>query len=333
VTDNLRWQTAHTYQFCGTTIEYVMNRLGFQEIFIDEKIDSLWKYTGTPFLMDAPQEWVEYTIDHVTEKVCRPLPPIKMVCKFSRKSLLENSKTNFQRHLPDISELQNKYNEPVIILGGGPSVDTEIDRIKKLAKSYPIIAIPRMYQWALKHGLSPDFVLGLDANPIQEESFLEPCLSTKHLIAAVARPALFDKLQNFVCYIWSSMDDPQIKRYQQEAGYTKATVINTGGSVTVAALSVAMFLGFKELHVFGSDCMARDKEKIYATGITGQNVSQVWFEAEVDGDKFYTTHPFLSFARQSIELVEEGKAQGFLKDAVFYGDSLINKLITTSEGE
>lgn len=324
-TDDRRWQLAHTYQFCAHTLEYVMGELGFQEKYLDEDITSFWEYKGdSAYKFPKPSEWVRYTLDEAFNREYRVAPPFRGVCKFKKKELYSNADINLAKGVSDLSELVNKYSGPIAIIGGGPSVDTEVENIKNL--KCPVMAIARMYPWCMKNGIQPDFVIALDSMEEQEKGFTSLCKDTKHLVAAVARPSLFNKLQGFPLYIWASIDDPEMKGLQAKHGYERAVVINTGGSVTVACLSLAMFLGFRSLHVFGSDCMVKSVEQTHSKGIAGVNVDSDWFEADVGGEKIITSTSFLEFARQSIDIAVAGKDEGLLSDITFHGESLINKL-------
>lgn len=323
------WQLAHTYQFCTRSLEYVMGEMGFNPIFVDEDIESFWIYAGKKAMKyEKPGEWAEYILDDVfPPKDTRRMPPFRGVCKFTPKTLYDNIDSNLSHKMPDLSEIRNTQTGDAMILAGGPSVDGQIEEIHGLkAKGVPLIVISRMYPWCTAHGLKPDYVVSLDCMDEQEKGFEELQEDVTYLLASVTRPSIVQKLAGEKRYVWDTKDDRKVQDMRRKHGYTTATVINGGGSVAIACLSLAMNLGFKDLHVFGLDCMMTNPAKSHASGISGESVMLRIFEVEIQGNTYYTTGAFLEFARQALDLVGAGHQEGLLNSAKFYGESLINKM-------
>lgn len=322
------WQLAHTYQFCARTLEYVMGELGFDPVFVDEDIESFWKYSGQrSFRHEKPAEWAEYILDDVFPKTTRKMPPFRGVCKFTPQTLYTNIDANLSQKVPDLYEISRKYSGPVVIVGGGPSVDTQIETIRELQKQgSPLMVISRMYPWCKANALRPDFVVSLDCMEEQEKGFSDLQPGVKYLLASVTRPSIFNMLSNEERFIWDTKDDRKVQAMRAKHGYAVATVINGGGSVTIACFSLAMNLGFNDLHIFGFDCMMPSPDYHHAKGISGESVKQMVLPVEIQGQTYFTTGAFLEFARQTLDLVSAGHQEGMLKSVKFYGESLVNKM-------
>ena len=323
------FQLAHTYQFCGNTLEYIMCHMGFAEIYMDEDIKSLWQWAGdTPFPKPVkPQEWVEYTTDTIFKRDNRRVPRFRGVCKFTPKLLYSNVQQNLAAKIPDIYELSGKSSGDVIVLGGGPSVDGQVQQIKELqTKGYPLLVIARMYPWCALHEIAPDYVVSLDCSEEQEKSFTHLQPGVKYLLASVTRPSLIQMLAGEQCYIFDAKENDKMRMFRAQNGYEVATVINAGGSVTITALSVAMNLGFTDFHVFGLDLMVADRNQTHATGIAGESITFDYAEVEIKGEQILTTPSFLEFAQQTLDLADAGHNDGLLKSIKFYGESLMNRL-------
>jgi len=323
------FQLAHTYQFCGNTLEYIMCHMGFAEIYMDEDIKSLWQWAGdTPFPKPVkPQEWVEYTTDTIFKRDNRRVPRFRGVCKFTPKLLYSNVQQNLAAKIPDIYELSGKSSGDVIVLGGGPSVDGQVQQIKELqTKGYPLLVIARMYPWCFEHDIWPDYVVSLDCSEEQEKSFTHLRAGVKYLLASVTRPSLIQMLAGEKCYIFDAKENDKMRMFRAQNGYEVATVINAGGSVTITALSVAMNLGFTDFHVFGLDLMVADRNQTHATGIAGESIAFDYAEVEIKGEHIITTPSFLEFAQQTLDLADAGHNDGLLKSIKFYGESLMNRL-------
>lgn len=324
------FQNAHTFQFIAATLEFVMNQLGYAAEFLDERIVSLWKYVGE---MRYPEpkavEWRKFIIEHLEQTPTRALPPVRTRCKFSEKEMLVNLDDNLKRNLPTIYELKDKYSGPAIVIGGGPSVDEQIDKIKELkAKGYPLFAIERMYPWCMEHEIEPDFVVALDASDGVEDGFTNINPKTKHLVVATINPKVFDVVQGHEVYIFSGVAGsfPEAQRLWAEHGHSRVMIINTGSTVVLGSIFLALVFGFRNIHLFGFDCMVKDNDHTYASGIAGKSVERTYFEAEVgkDGPKILTCPSFLAFAQQFFRMIETAQARGMIESIDVYGHSLVN---------
>lgn len=324
-----QWQLAHTFQFCARSLEYVMGELGFTPIFCDEDIESFWVYEGDKSLrFEKPKEWTQYVLEDVFPPTdTRKMPPFRGVCKFTPKTLYDNIDSILSKKLPDLYALNNTQSGDIMIIGGGPSVDSQIDEIRSLKeKGVPLMVISRMYPWCKEHGLKPDYVVSLDCMEEQEKGFSDLQPDVTYLLASVTRPSIVDMLEGEKRYVWDTKDDRKVQSMRLKHGYEVATVINGGGSVTIACMSLAMNIGFRDLHVFGFDCMMKDPNHHHASGISGESVVQRIFEVEIQGKSYFTSGAFLEFARQTLDLVGAAHQEGMLNSVKFYGESLINKM-------
>ena len=331
------FQNAHTFQFIAATLEYVMNDLGFLAEFLDERIVSIWKYVGE---MKYPEpksvEWRKFIIEHLEQNPLRALPPVRTRCKFSEKEMLVNLGANLKRNLPTIYELKDKYSGPAIVIGGGPSVDGQIEKIKELvAKGYPLFVIERMYPWCAKHGLIPDFVVALDASDGVEDGFTDICQTTKHLVVATINPVVFDVLKGREVYIFSGVAGsfPSAQKEWAENGHSRVMIVNTGSTVVLGSVFLALVLGFRNIHLFGFDCMVKDADHDYAADIAGKSVERTYFEAQVgkDGPKVLTCPSFLAFAQQFFRMIDSARARGMIESIDLYGESLVNLMWEESQ--
>jgi 2-polyprenyl-3-methyl-5-hydroxy-6-metoxy-1,4-benzoquinol methylase len=327
---NYYFQLAHTYQFCQRTLEYVMTEMGFTCIYCDEEVDAFFTLNSFEYYkVDKPGEWVEYITDQLFKpgNEIRRMPKFRGVCKFPRRLLFENSDTNLAFKYPDLVELMKKHSGDVICIGGGPSVDGELDTIKALHEAgTPIITIARMYPWCLEHGIIPEYVLSLDCSEEQEVCFREVREGTTFLLAVVSRPWIFERLKDQKVYVYSSQDNAKTKELRMKHGYDCDTVVNTGGSVAIGTIPMGMYLGFNDFHVFGLDLMFQNDKQTHSKGIAGKSVDQNIITISVKGQDVLTTPSFVDFANQTLDIVSVGHDMGCLKTIKFYGENLISKL-------
>src|SRR3990167_7936325 len=323
------FQNAHTHQFIASTLAFVMKAYGFREVYLDEEISSLWVMEDQiPTHVRKPKEWVPFIVEHLQQKEYRRMPPIRTINKFPIPQLIRNMETNLAHRRPDLTELVGMKSGPVVVVGGGPSVDGQLEKIKALVASGAALAvIERMYPWCHAHGLTPDYMMSMDCSEGVQDGFTHLNPKTIHFLSAVTHPDLFDLLKEHQVYIMNGYTslNYQIQDLWYQNGYTKTTLVNTGGSVTLGLMSLCMTLGHKNLHVFGFDCMVAP-DKAYANGIAGESIERKYFPVVIEDKEYITCASFISFAQSFFHMMEGGRKSGLLDSIDVYGESLVNKM-------
>jgi hypothetical protein len=236
---------------------------------------------------------------------------------------------NYKQQLTDLYALQGEYDGSCIIINAGPSIDAKWPQILKLRKAHmPILAISRMYPALISHGLKPDFVVSLDSSAAQAAGFANLKPGVKYIMAACANSDIVERLvqEQAETYIFDSFTDEHVQDYRLKAGYRVATVINSGGSVSVTALAIAMQLGFKDLHIFGFDCMVADPAQQHSSAVAGESTAEQFFQLPLGDELVTTCAPYVEFAQEAIDLLKAGMTAGLLKTWHCYGNSLLNRL-------
>ena len=188
-----------------------------------------------------------------------------------------------------------------------------------------VISIERMYSWCLNNDIIPDYIVVLDACDDVNESFDTIHSDTIHLVATQCRTDTIELLKKHKCYIYST---PQFgvdqHNYWAKNDYSRVTIINGGGSVSLQAIAIAMTLGCKDISMFGFDCHITDKS--YAKGITGVGDVKKAFGIRIDDQNYVTTSAYFSFAQQFFVLYDTAKQSNMLDKVVIYGDSLVKTM-------
>ncbi len=320
-------QLAHTFYFCANTLNWAMSELGFYPTYIDEDCYGFFQWRGPRVTSHKPAEWVQYQLDEIEGKIMRKMPPFSGVCKFTKQELYVNMNANFAKKIPDLMELTDTCSGAVAIVNGGPSVEGQASTIRELQKQgVKIMSILRMYPWCVDNGITPDYVVSLDCTDDQAKGFAKKVPGVTYLFASVTNPSFFDIIAGEKAYIFDSRDDRKIQDIRRANGYTTCSVVNGGGSVSICSLSLAFNLGFRDLHVFGLDCMVPSRDKSHAEGIAGKSVPVQHMPIFIDGEEILTSHSFLMFAEQALDMVSVAHQEGVLDSVKFYGESLINKL-------
>ena len=324
------FQNAHTYQFICATLDRVMRKFGFVPDCQDDRIVSLWRYV-TPEMepLPHPTNWRRYIMEHLNNAEKRTIPPVWTQSKFTENHMLENLRENLSHRLPSIVEIMGKFKGPCMVVGGGPSVDGQLDKIKELqAQGMKLLVIERMYPWATQQGLTVDYVVSLDASEGVETGFTHMQKDAIHLLVATTNPKIFPIVEGYRNYVWAGQAAmlPEAREEWEKNGYKKLIIVNTGGSVTLGSIFLALMLGHRNIHLFGFDCMVPSTDKQYATGIAGESVDRTYLEVETNGQTVLTCTAFLAFAQQFFSMMETARQWGMPDSVDIYGESLVNKM-------
>jgi hypothetical protein len=231
------------------------------------------------------------------------------------------------RNLPDMIELELcEAGRQGVIIGGGPSADAYLDQIKRFDcfGRYCLIAIERMLPWCLAHGITPEYVIALDANLDVTEALQTVPWGVRYLIAMQCHPAVFDCLLSLLPKVYTFQTPQRELDEDKTAIERRGMTLNSGGSVVLGAMSAAMALGMKSLHIFGFDCHLGNGG--YAKKIAGVGEQVDKITVRIDDRDFSTTLPYLAFAQQFFTLLQFARDDELLDSVKIYGDSMISAM-------
>jgi hypothetical protein len=317
-------QNSCNWVFNGNTLYYVMRCCGFDDLMITEEIQSLWKkseHEDKKQIKQGEAEFIKRFLSSDPDKFL--MPEMRCNCMFPLKKRIANSQYIIDSGIPEMSPLVNTHPESkAVIIGGGPSVNGFKDKIRKMkSEGYTIYSIERMYGWCLDNDIVPDYVICLDASDDVSESFTRIHDDVVHIIMSQVGNETVNILKGKKAYYFLTAHK------NLDLGKTfknlprNMVLINTGGSVTLCAFSIAMTVGARDFHIFGFDCHLGNGN--YAKGITGVGGLGGTTEIEINGRVFKTTGSYFSFMQQFFELYSIGKALGLFKEVKIYGDSMI----------
>jgi len=323
------FQNAHVWQFTAETLSYVMRCCGFEEVYCDQSIVSLWEYTG-----DAdPKEDINIpAARHIQQFLydgTRYAPEIRTVNKFPLAERKRSINSALASGHPDVNVYMGQLDGiPAIVLGGGPSADMQVEHLETLlGDGAALICIERMLPWCLSHGFVPEYVVVMDASDDVTDGLHTLPTTTRYLVATQCQPAVFDKLTGLDVAIYNT---PQrginMADLWHKHNHEVVTQINGGGSVVLCAMSLAMALGARQLHIFGFDCHVTSAT--YANGIAGVGTQDDTFQVSAKGSeaRYRTTAAYLSFAQQFFKLMEMARREELIESVRVYGDSLVKAI-------
>lgn len=208
--------------------------------------------------------------------------------------------------------------EPCAVVCFGPSL---ADTWEKVREFKWIISCSGSHKFLLERGIVPNFHVEVDPRIHKIELLGPPHKDVEYLIASPCHPKYFEQLVDggFNVKLWHVFDT-------QDEGIRVLPpgewALTGGSSVGHRALTIARFLGFTDLHIFGMDGNRGPDGTMHAAAHPNQPPS---FPLEVDGRTWYTTPAMLETAKGTFHELN------MLKDvrATFYGDGLVQSLAKT----
>jgi len=253
------------------------------------------------------------------------IPIIETVNKFSIEKRKENLEKILSYKRPDLFTLKPEVRDlKAVILAGGPTIDHYIDKIKTLqSEDYKIFCIERMYPWCHKHDITPEYVVVLDASDDVVEGFTHINPETMHLVSVQANPEVMELLKDHKVVVFNSVQKGlDSKKTWEENGYYKVMVVNSGGSVSLAAMVLSVTLGAVDVRIFGFDCCFNGRE--YADGIVGIGENKDPMEVDIEGRRFLTTLSYMAFMQQFFFFYIISINNKIAHTIKVYGDNLVN---------
>jgi hypothetical protein len=156
-----------------------------------------------------------------------------------------------------VDELQKDFQgKNAVIVAAGPSLDKNVELLRQLPENTIVVAVGTVFRKLVNLGISPDYVVFLDAQPHLYHSQVEgleqqkiPILCGSTACKKVA--ASYQGEKYLVCQ--NGYDEAE--KFAGERGYR---TYDTGGSVSTIALDICLKLGCKSIAFIGLDLAYTD---------------------------------------------------------------------------
>lgn len=219
------------------------------------------------------------------------------------------------RPLPRIQPVHEPREESVAIVGYGPSLAETWPKVRDYRA---IISCSGSHRFLIERDIVPTWHVEVDPRPHKVALIGAPHPAVEYLIASTCHPAVFDHLKDARVTLWHVFDN-------QEEGLRILPpgewAITGGCDVGLRALTLAAFLGFRDLHVFGLDGCVPDPEAARHAG-PHPNGRQPYQPCDYEGVRYWTTAGMLEAARHVIHELDQMPAVR----ATFYGEGLVQAM-------
>lgn len=174
-------------------------------------------------------------------------------------------KYNYPR-LHELKEFKKIKTEKIALVGGGPSIEKTIDELKEYKN---IVACGSSHDWLISKNIIPTYAVICDPDPISANYYTKPQIGCNYLIATACDKKVFDILNGYQITMWHCYSDDALK----ELIKVEPNVQAVGGGCTVGlrSLSIALMLGYNNIHFFGFDSCLGEKDKHHAYDFTDES--------------------------------------------------------------
>ena len=243
---------------------------------------------------------------------------VNTITKFSKKWLI-NTIANIA-HVRDnkaylLSDLEGKFiGQTAFIAAAGPSLDDNIADLQANRDKFVVFAVNKCVKYLLQNGITPDFVVALDAEYIektlsglQEQLARANCIMDIRTDSSVFRQN-FNKI--FINFSETDFFIKKIAKYNPSINFYES-----GGSAATLALVAAAKMGFSKIVFAGLD-LAFKENIIYSTGevlkkasydeIVVDNVKKKMVQVRsVNGKMVYSREDYQTFITHFAKLIKE----------------------------
>lgn len=190
----------------------------------------------------------------------KSLPP--PAGRIGREELRLRVESAMRRNLPTDLHCINTAKEWAVI-GGGPSINDEVDTIRKLKREgVAIVSVNKSHDWLLEHGIVPWAHVLLDPKDWVADYVKRPRKDVRYFVASQCHDSVFESLKDYPVFLWHAGQDFTEDGVEEPDNYLRehwpnATWRTVPGATTVGLrtpmLGHWMPNGPDVFHMFGMD--------------------------------------------------------------------------------
>lgn len=215
------------------------------------------------------EEFQNLIIERLRDEAVKKGTSLSFQRVIPRNTLYNMKHTIRTRNIGQIREALEGYpleDIPAVVVCAGPSLDKNIQELKKIQGRALIIVVDAALRAVLRAGIHPDLVCTVDPNP-PERFFtdLDLCGLT-WCCENASKPEIIRKYGERV-YYFGYFEKGWNQTISEMLGYG-FPVLPTGGSVSSIAFAMALYFGFRKIVFMGQD-LAFTGGKSHTSGIEG----------------------------------------------------------------
>lgn len=212
-------------------------------------------------------------------------------------------------------EIKPETNRKIILCGGAPSIEKDLNIIRKSQmEGALIVGMNGSAEYLVKNRIYPDWMVMIDSRE-DNVRFLDLYPSREYFIASQCNPNIFNKLESENVTLFH-IDIPNIGEY---VAYNDKPIQAIGGGSTVGLMSmcIAYTQGYRDIHLYGYDSSYAEGE----AHAYKQDQQEEIIEAVVNERKFKTVPWMVTQSTQFQDLANQLRNLGC--QITVHGDGLL----------
>jgi FkbM family methyltransferase len=224
----------------------------------------------------------------------------------------EQIKINIQKVKGRIQSVEESTDEPIAIVCFGSSLNDTWEQVKGFKK---IMTCSGAHKFLIDRGVIPTWHVELEPREHKIKMLGEPHKETEYLIASTVHPRYIDALDGYNVKLWHIFATKEGGMVLPRGEW----LITGGSSVGLRCITLARFMGYKNLHIFGMDGSFGESG---THAHEHPNAPKSFSDLEYNG-KIYKTTPSIAFCAK-----ETWKELDQMPDvkATFYGEGLVQAM-------
>lgn len=191
-----------------------------------------------------------------------PLAGISTTAAIPSTIQFENLKQNIKLNLPRLKN-QPEFHKvkgfevPIALVGGGPDLANQLEELRKFRT---IIACGSVHDFLIKNSIIPTYAVMCDPDPVGLNYFQTPHTEVKYLLSSGCSPLIFKHFENYQRILWHChSDDYMTEKFNMKEIDPDYDAIGGGCTVGLRSMSIAICMGYSNIHFFGFDsCLGTD---------------------------------------------------------------------------
>jgi hypothetical protein len=216
------------------------------------------------FAYDAPRVLTHEMMTKGQEQFQKPTPNVrdKFLAagggRIDRKEVRRRAAEAMARNLPPLTACINTAREWAII-GGGPSINQNVDDIRRLKRrGVNIVSVNKSHDWLLSHSIVPWGHILLDPMEWVADYVQKPRRDVRYFIASQCHAKTFEALKDYPVFLWHAGQD--FPEGSEPNGLLRELwphqpwfVLPGPTTVGLRAIYVGNAMGADKFHLFGLD--------------------------------------------------------------------------------
>ncbi|WP_260173361.1 motility associated factor glycosyltransferase family protein [Campylobacter sp. 19-13652] len=227
----------------------------------------------------------------------------------------------------DLIKKRHKLMDTAIIVATGPSLDKQLDTLKKYAPYVSVISLDASLPILAKHGIKPDYVTSIERVEATS-TFFKPLhksidADAYFIVASVTHKQTVKNLKNRRLTLTMRPQTEELMLDMSRFGY-----LGIGHSTANQAFQLAYVLGHKNIILIGQDLAYAPDGKSHATGHAFAQADEYLYTVAYGGEgEVRTTYVWEKFKNQYEADIENSKKDGITTYNCTEGGARINGAI------